>query len=234
MSEEQNFGPLTVVTQPLAVADWLARRDDILRRCAAVTTVEGPDEFLASAALQADLGKAIKSLANRRLETTRPIDDIKKQILDQERALTLDMNFEHDRLRRLNGEYATRLAREREAIERARREAEAEAAMRAAEEEENRRRAEAVFGPAAAEPQPATVTQILPEVPAAARSSSVKTVTVYEFEITDPAALAKKFLSPDERKIRAFVQTLKVQDIDPATVVEPGLRITKSVRVDGK
>lgn len=234
MIEEQNSRSLTVVTQPLAVADWLARRDDILRRCANVATVENPDDFHASAALQSELGKAIKFLAARRLETTRPLDDLKKQILEQERSLTSDMSAEHERLRRLNGSYATRLAREREEAERARREAEAEAAMRAAEEEENRRRAEAVFGPSAEPPQPTMVTQILPEVPAAARSVNVKTVTVYDFEITDPAALARKFLSPDDRKIRAFVQNLKVQDIDPDTVVEPGLRITKSVRVDGK
>jgi hypothetical protein len=57
---------------------------------------------------------------------------------------------------------------------------------------------------------------------------------VITWEITDAAKLDRKFLSPDEKKIRAFADDVKKNGIDPEAINEPGIVFHKEIRMDVK
>ena len=64
--------------------------------------------------------------------------------------------------------------------------------------------------------------------------ASMKQVVVITYEITDPSKLDRKFLSPDERKIRAFADDIKKNGLDAEAIVEPGIVFRKEIRMDVK
>lgn len=236
----ENTSLITINTADLAAADWIAERDRLVAQSQAFAAIEDNDGFSAATGLIADLSKHRKVLDGQRRELTRKIDDIKRGIMDQERELAAALDAEYNRLRGLAGDYATRLERERAEAERARRQAEAEAAMRAeaeaAAQAEEAARAQSLFGvdavvapPAPPTPPPVEPMPVVPERTVA--TGGRKQVVVYDFEITDPTILDRKFMSPDEKKIRAFVQYAKAQGIEPEAINEPGLKVTKSISI---
>ena len=144
------------------------------------------------------------------------------------------------------GEFATRKAQEREEAERAARQAEAEArllaeeeARMAAEEAAKKAKAAEIFGVPVeqigqvfvAKPEVAVPAPIVPEKTSVA---GMKQVVVITYKITDPSKLDRKFLSPDERKIRAFADDIKKNGIDPEAINEPGIVFHKEIRMDVK
>ncbi len=236
MNENENSSLITINTADLAAAGWIAERDRLVGLAQEVAAIEDNDGFSVATALVADLSRHRKVLDGQRRDLTRRIDDIKKGIMDQERELAAGLDAEYNRLRSLAGDYATRLERERHAAEAARRQAEAEAAMRAeaeaAAQAEEAARAQAMFGADAVVAPPAPPSEPLPVVPEkTVAMGGRKQVVVYDFEITDPTILDRKFLSPDEKKIRAFVQFAKSQGIEPGAINEPGLKVTKSISI---
>lgn len=225
---------VTIRKQELAVAEWKGEQERALAAAAAIGAVNSDAEFDQAGQLINVCSHLCKQLESERKKLTAPLDAIKKDIMAQEKALSNPLIAEQTRLRSLANSYATRKAAEREAAERAAREAAAEAAAKAAEQAElqaKAREAFGAFGDAGDVPVPQAPTVIVPEQP---KSSSVRQVAVITFEITDANALDRKFLSPDEGKIRAFCQYVKNMGIDPDTINEPGLKIKKEIRIDSK
>ena len=246
---------ITNATPNLAKQDWLARRDNALETAKGYAAVN--DEAVADAvgAVIQQLQKLTKQLDDNRKELTRPLDAAKKQLTSQQKELQAPIDAEYTRLRSMLGEYATKKEQEREEAERARRQAEAEARLLAEEEarkaaEEAKKEAEKqakiakVFGISATQPQPQAeqlpppppvVTAVpVPIVPEKTIVAGMKQVAVITYEITDPSNLDRKFLSPDEKKIRAFADDIKKNGLDPEAIVEPGIKFHKEIRMDVK
>ena len=245
---------ITNATPNLAKQDWMARRDTALETARGYASVN--DEAVADAvgAVIQQLQKLNKQLDDNRKELTRPLDAVKKQLTSQQKELQAPIDAEYTRLRAMLGEYATKKAQEREEAERAARQAEAEArllaeeearkaAEEAAKEAEKQAKIAEVFGISAtqaqAQPQaeqlpPPPVVIPTPIVPEKTIIADMKQVVVITYEITDPSKLDRKFLSPDERKIRAFADDIKKNSLDPEAIVEPGIVFHKEIRMDVK
>ena len=118
------------------------------------------------------------------------------------------------------------------------------AAEEAAKEAEKQAKIAEVFGVAANQPQPQAeqlpppppvVTAVpVPIVPEKTIVAGMKQVTVITWEIVNPAELDRKFLSPDEKKIRAFADDIKKNGLDPEAIAEPGIVFHKEIRMDVK
>ncbi|HQL08018.1 MAG TPA: hypothetical protein PLE35_00355 [Lentisphaeria bacterium] len=220
----------------IVAADWVTKRDEIVAAAAEIVTVADNDDFEAATAAIAKLAKHRKELDAARKAITGRLDDVKKEIMAQERTLAGSIEAEYNRLRAAAGDYATRLERERAEAERARREAEAEAAMKAeaeaAAQVDNAERARSLFGADAVAAAAVPVAPVMPVVPDRAYAAGGrKQVVTYDFEVIDATLLDRKFLSVDEKKIRAFLQYAKAQGIDAEAITEPGLKVKKSISI---
>ena len=220
----------------IVAADWVTKRDEIVAAAAEIVTVADNDDFEAATAAIAKLAKHRKELDAARKSITGRLDDVKKEIMAQERTLAGSIEAEYNRLRAAAGDYATRLERERAEAERARREAEAEAAMKAeaeaAAQVDNADRARSLFGSDAVAAAAVPVAPVMPVVPDRAYAAGGrKQVVSYDFEVIDATLLDRKFLSVDEKKIRAFLQYAKAQGIDADAIAEPGLKVKKSISI---
>ena len=210
---EQNLIQISSAITPKEA--WIAERDAAMQSAANIRDVRSDLEFDAATSIVARLGDLRKELETERKQVTAPIDKLKKGIMEQEKVLAANIEAERERLRDLAAQYATMYEKERQRqIE--------QQQQRQAEDEMARQ----AFGGGTTLPAV--------EVDAKLKSSTARQVVVYSFEVTDPTKLDRKFLSPDEKKIRAFVQYLKAQGVDPETVSEPGLAIRKEIRIDSK
>lgn len=210
---EQNLMQISASITPKEA--WVEARDAAMLVAVKIRQVTNGREFEEVSGVIARLGELRKELEAERKQVTAPIDKFKKGIMEQEKELAADIEAERERLRDLAAQYATMYEKERQRqIE--------QQQQRQAEDEMSRQ----AFGGGTTLPAV--------EVDAKLRSSTARQVVVYSFEVTDPTKLDRKFLSPDEKKIRAFVQYLKAQGVDPDTVSEPGLVIRKEIRIDSK
>jgi len=231
-------------TPNLARQEWIDRRNTTLETAKGYAAINDDNVADAVGEVIQRLQKLTKQLDDNRKELTRPLDAAKKQLTSQQKELQAPIDAEYTRLRGLLGEYATKKAQEREEAERARRQAEAEAQMlaeeearKAAEEAAKQAKIAEVFGVSANQPaqqQPPVVAVPVPIVPEKTIVSGMKQVTIITWEITDAAKLDRKFLSPDERKIRAFADDVKKNGIDPEAINEPGIVFRKEIRMDVK
>lgn len=219
----------------LAKADWVAKRDAMLADAAMVDIVDNDEKLEWAGRLQAQITKHVKALAEERLALTRPIEALKKDIIAQEKELAADLDRELERIKRLNSDYATFLAKK---AEEARRQAELEA--RRIAEMEFARRVEAEAAAAAAdaageeyqpmpEPEPIQSPQIV--VPSGPKTSANSFVEKWEFEIIDPNAVPREFCAIDDKKIRAWLQYQKSSGADIERIRVDGLRLYKTMSV---
>jgi ABC-type transporter Mla subunit MlaD len=240
---------ITNATPNLARQDWIDRRNVTVETARGYVSINDDNVADAIGEVIQRLQKLTKQLDDNRKELTRPLDAAKKQLTSQQKELQAPIDAEYTRLRGLLGEYATKKAQEREEAERARRQAEAEAQMlaeeearKAAEEAAKQAKIAEVFGVSANQPQteqlppppPQVVAVPVPIVPEKTIVAGMKQVTIITWEITDPSKLDRKFLSPDERKIRAFADDVKKNGIDPEAINEPGIVFHKEIRMDVK
>jgi hypothetical protein len=211
---------ITITTTNLAPQEWIAERDNLLGISANLSGVTNDWEFQAATEMVARLSEMRKTLEQERKAITGKFDAAKKEIMAQERDLVGVIESEYNRLRQAAGDYATAKAAEREAAERARREA-------IAEREMIQQTAQESFCDAVLPP---------PTAPAPFVPDKLKTAPgrkqVIRYEILDPAQLDRKFLSPDEAKIRSFVQFAKLQGIKAEDIKEPGLRVVQKVSIN--
>ncbi len=214
--------------------DWLTERDELLAKSSTVAHVTTDTELEDAGKVQAEISRHIKKLGHARLEVTRPLDDCKKAIIEQEKAMVADLEKSLTALTNMNKAYAMQKAREAEEARRAeesRRREEAErqmAAERAAQE-----KARSLFGQAVkvveqpAEPLPS----VQPAMPAGPKTSSNSFVETWKFDIVDADKVPRELCSVDESKIRTFLQYQKKLGRDLNDVSVAGLRLYKDMQI---
>ena len=207
---------------PALVADWLSQRDALLTFARQIEAVDDA-RYEAAAHAVSEANAMLKELETQRKAVTAPLDKAKKAIMAEARQLGEELEAHRDRLRALCGAYMTARERERAEALRVAQEREADRAIRQEDAAE-------AFGGELRE-EAGKVEVLVPGVP---RSSEVRKVCVYTFEVTDEAKLDRKFLRPDEARIRAYCQYLKSANIDPETIEEPGLVFRREYRIDSK
>lgn len=180
---------------------WIASREIILRNASEIKLVENDYELRAAGNLQTTIAKHIKALNTERLNLTRRLDAIKKDIMNQEREMCAELSAELDRVKRLNDAYATRIAAEA-AAERRRIQEEIDARNRAAAEAQLE--AQEAFGDGVVvepepEPEPTPVMAKKPKLDAN------RIVKRWTFTIIDLKSVPREFLIANEPAIRAHV-----------------------------
>lgn len=237
-------------------AAWIAKRDGILERSSKISAVETDADLELSGWVQAQMSGLTKEIEKARMEVTRPLDEVKKSIMAQEKEMCARLASEFDRVKRLNVAYATRKQAEadaerrridainranaeREAAEQARREQEAQA-----EADRKRKEAEALFGAAAivdVAPPPAPAApvyeppapKIIPQAVAPSTASNAF-VQVFKFEVVDAAAVPREFCTVDDAKIRAAIQYHKSQGRMADQIIISGVRVYAETNVQAK
>jgi len=209
---------------------WIERREALIAQALAITTVADQTALNLVAGVMKDGKKMLSALESQRKELTAPLLAERDRLIAQERELGGPLLAEIKRLQPLADKYATQLAYDAE-IARKKAEREQAEAQRMAEEaaEKERARLQAiadketadkraaaalVFGTQAAAtmvPEADTV-----EVPVAAPPPSVapppppkavggRMVVRWTFQVTDPNAVPREFCTPDDVKIRAWM-----------------------------
>lgn len=220
--------------------EWTAKRDAALATAAQITSVSDALSLDAATACEKEMKSLRRKLETERKRVTEPLDAAKKELMRQEKELRKSLDFEIDRLDKLNAAYAYRMAQEAEA-ERRRIEAEerarAEAALAAQEEAELKaQEANAAFGLDAAEPQAPTASVPPPAptvIPTAqmAKAASAAFTEKWRFEVTDANAVPRELCSPDPAKVNAFLAAKKAEGYRPDQLTVAGLRIFATMQV---
>ena len=223
--------------------EWTAKRDAALATAAQITAVSDALSLDAATACEKEMKSLRRKLETERKRVTEPLDAAKKELMRQEKELRKSLDFEIDRLDKLNADYAYRMAQEAEA-ERRRIEAEerarAEAALAAQEEAELKAQeanaANAAFGLDAAEPQAPTASVPPPAptvIPTAqmAKAASAAFTEKWRFEVTDANAVPRELCSPDPAKVNAFLAAKKAEGYRPDQLTVAGLRIFATMQV---
>ena len=209
-------------------ADWLANRDDMLALAKNIATVTTDADLETAGELQTRISKALKTLEAERKSVTAPLDDMKKQVMAEEKKLAKPLSDELARLKALTSAYATECARRIEEERRRR-------------EEEERRAAEAAVAAEDADPFGfnATPAEAIPAaqplpVPAMPRTSANRMTVRWDFEILDANAVPRELCSPDEKKIRAFMASKKAENYKADEIRVAGLKFTATVQVQSR
>lgn len=230
-------------------AEWVANRQTALEQASTVTRVETEEDLNRAGEIQSRIGKLVKELETKRMEITRPLDDVKKQIMSAEKEMVKSLSAEHDRIKQLNNAYATKKMLEAEAerkrVDELNRKAQAEQAesQRKAQEEADAKAAKAaeIFGagavtscaPVAPVVQPPAMPQFVP-LTTAPRSSSNRITYEWKFEVVDANAVPRELLTVDEKKIRAQLAYYKSMGADIDTLQVAGLRLYKEASVGSR
>ena len=223
-----NNGEIVEVKTSLSAAEWIADRDALVEQAKQIVQVTNEAEFETAGAIQSKGTKLIKKLENTRKEVTAPLDEIKKQIMAQEKTLRSGIEAEVARIKTLTNAYATEQARkaeeERRRIEEAERKAaEAQVAAEAAA-------AADPFGFNA--PVAPVATPYIPQATVKkAHSANNRVVEKWDFTVIDTNAVPREFLSVDETKIRTFLAAKKAEGYKADQLVVPGLKISASMQV---
>lgn len=231
MSEEVSLEKINPAA--LKEAEWLQKRDDLVVKMTAIKAVDSDEVLEVTGKLQKQASKLIKGLSNSRLELTRPLDTMKTSIMDQERELIADISTALIHIKRLNSEYATKVAAEAEAErERLAKIERDKASQIEADKQKEKERLQGLFGSNAVIDTYEPPAEELP-VPTVApsgkvRTSSTRTVTVWDFTIVDSAQVPREFCTVDEKKIRAYKNSQVALEKDP---VISGVKFTKSIDI---
>lgn len=217
--------PAPVTLQETA-KKWIVERDALVSEAKSIEKVESDTELDVSGGVQTSIQKHIKVIGKYRLDLTRPLDELKKQIMDQEKELVAPLETEITRIKRLNDAYATKLAQEAEAARQRAIEEQAQRAMDAAKEpepESNPFGDEVVF-----EDEP-----IAPPVfiPAGPKTSNNRMVTRYEFQVIAPNQVPREYCTVDESKIREYIKLSIRLNREPEI---PGVVFNKKISVEAR
>ena len=210
------------------MAGWLGKRDALLDQAEGFTQVTCAAELEAVADLDAKMKKVLKEADTKRKEYTSKLDAVKKSIMEEVRGMTAPLAAEQERLNALGTAYATEQERKRRAeLERIAELERKEAEAKVAKEEDD----DDPFGPSTSTPAPTVVR--IPSTDKVAATSS-RFVTEYKFEVVRPDAVPREFCSPDERKVRAYIQNAKVSGIPAEQIHIPGVVVPEVTSLRSK
>jgi hypothetical protein len=225
--------------------EWLAKRDAVLVIAGQVSAVESEGQLEHAGKVQTDIANLVKEIERKRLDITRPLDDVKKQIMAAEKDMTANLNAELDRIKRMNNAYATKKMQEAQAeqrrVDELNRQEQAKAAelARKAQDEADAKAASAqsIFGAAAVTTaQVAARAPVVPNVQycttVEAPRSSANTIRMeWKFEILDSAKVPRELCTPDEKKIRAHLAYQKSMGVNIENLQVAGLRLWQEANV---
>jgi len=229
--------------------EWIANRQTALEQAGTVTRVENEADLNHAGEIQTRIGKLVKELEAKRMDITRPLDEVKKQIMNAEKEMVKLLSAEHDRIKQLNNAYATKKMLEAEAerkrVDELNRKAQAEEAEKQSkaqvEADEKAAKASEIFGvgavTACAPVAPVVPPPVQPKfVPLtqAPHSSSNRITYEWKFEIADQNAVPRDLCTVDEKKIRAFLAYQKSMGADIETLQVAGLRLYKEASVGSR
>lgn len=215
--------------------EWIAERDKLIKLAGNITTVKNDDDLKFAGNIQSAITKHVKMLDAERRKVTGPIDAIKKEIMSSEKTLKAELETELERVKKINTRYATeKLRRENGRIERERQEAaerESER-MRKAEEDAKRQAEESAFGENA-QFAPVEEPDLIPEPEikpvSKPKLDNNRMVTRWSMEIANPNAVPREFCTPDEKKIRSYMNYQVKMGATPAL---DGVKFTSRVSVE--
>lgn len=244
MNNSEESQSLVQLNTSLEAVQWQQKRADVLERGKLIESVADNDQLDTVTRIAKEAKTLVKTLANKRLELTRPLDAAKKSLMDFEKSETKSLNALIEKLDGMAAAYAREQARKAEeermrieAAERARAEAELAARQKAEEEAAKAAAANSAFGlggapvaPPPPAPAPAPTLTPVPTVQKA-RSSSASFTEVWKYEIIDPNAVPRELCSPDDAKIRACLAARKAEGYKTDQVLITGLRIYADVQV---
>lgn len=218
---------VAIVGNELALEiQWLERRNTLLQSASSIQSVESDADLSRAGTIQTEINKHIKALGNARLELTRKLDAVKKDIMNQERDMAADLSAELARIKRLNDAYATRLAAEAEAERRRQQDVERE---RQAAEAAKQIKAQELFGAeATVTPEPSPAPYVEPEKPKLENNRMRKRWT---FTVINDTAVPREFLSINEQAIRAHINYCDKIGKDP---VIPGVAFVAHMSVESR
>lgn len=199
--------------------DWLKTRDELLNELVDVESVDSEIDLKITGALQTRSAKHLKALDKIRMAAKRPALDYNKEIDAQAKEMIVELKEQMERIKKLNGDFATKLTAKAEAE---RQRIAAEAAEKAAKEQ-----AAPSFGginlTAPTDAEPTHVAQ-LPEVKVSTGVNAM--VKVWEFQVINEREIPREFLSVDQKKIREFMNyKVKIGEKPELTGVQFSTRI---------
>lgn len=200
---------------------WLSNRNTLIADAENIAAVNSDSDLDVSSAVYTRISKHISALEKFRKSITAPIDDLKKQIMNQEKAFRADLEAHAARIKRMNDAYAT-TKYDREQAER-------QAAIdRMAHDGVSAYNAAIdLFGPGVDIVEEGT---LIPNARKATVSDG-RTVIRWEFEVIDPNQVPREFLSVDETKIRGYRDyQVKIGNIPEI----PGVKFTRNVSVESR
>ena len=210
-------------------SDWIAKRDSLIAKLKTFDEIVDDADYRAAGALDTAAKKAISELSKMRLNTTRQIDALKKNISEQEKALVADIAAEEARVNKLMVAYYAKQARKREEedrriAEQQRREAEAAAAAATPVNP-----FDFAATPETAAPVPVPATQV-------PRTDTNRGSKTFNFRIVDATQVPREFCTPDERLIRAYVKQQKTLTGGDESLVKqvPGILIFAEYKVSAR
>ena len=221
--------------------EWLIKRNILVATADSIVAVENQQQFEQAGALQSDITRHCKELETARMELTRPIDQLKKEVMAQEKAMVDALTVRLAKLKTMNNAYATAQAQaaeaERRRIEIAQRaEAERLHAEQVAKDEADAK-ARALFGDKAvvteAPPPPPVVVAPAPVVQAP-KTFANKMVEVWNFEVVDTNAVPREFMVVEETRIRKWMQFQKSMGHSVESLAVAGVKFSKSMQVQAK
>ena len=201
---EQAFTEIVKATDGLAAVKAVASDADARAADAAIRTAK----------------TLVKVVHDQRMAVTRRIDALKKECMGREAEICAPMNQELERVTKLTAQYvaARKAEQEREYIEARAREEEERASMEAEAMLTGKAPAEIVATPSASAPQGKPV-------------AGVSSRTVWQFDITDAAAVPRAYCAPSPELIREYMTAAKRNGAAISQLAIPGITFREEVRV---
>lgn len=201
---EQAFTEIVKATDGLAAVKAVASDADARAADAAIRTAK----------------TLVKVVHDQRMAVTRRIDALKKECMGREAEICAPMNQELERVTKLTAQYvaARKAEQEREYIEARVREEEERASMEAEAMLTGKAPAEIGATPSASAPHGKPV-------------AGVSSRTVWQFDITDAAAVPRAYCAPSPELVREYMTAAKRNGAAISQLAIPGVTFREEVRV---
>lgn len=192
-------------------AVWRGTAAQLVAEARQIPTVRTQDDMETAGEIQQRLTKHIKALEAERMALTRPLQQLCKDLIAQEKEMTAEVVAEKQRLAKANSTFATWLDEEQQRIRREALQAAAEQQM-AMDEGELEDTAPVVEVPAAHKPT----------------TGSTATVETYTWDVIDESQVPREFLRVDERKLNAHRDYCRKLGVTPSVA---GVRFVRQLTV---